>query len=116
MVNRVLKYGLVAVVCALPALLGTNPAHAISWGKKGDNGKVCRMLLGTHMHHGFSGVQSTKSAAKKAAIKRWSGFTAWEYGSAWGKFSLAQSKSFTCSKTERGEGWRCMVIAQPCKS
>lgn len=115
MVNRVLKYGLVAIVCALPALLGTTPANAISWGEKGSNGKVCRMLFGAHNHYGFSGRQSTKTAAKAAAIKRWSGFTAWEYGKAWGNFSLAQKKSFSCHKTNRG-GWRCRLVAQPCKS
>jgi hypothetical protein len=116
MVNRVVKYGLVAAVCILPTLFDSAPAKAVSWGKKMNNGKVCRVLLGTHMHHGFSGVQSTKAVARASAIKRWSGFTAWEYGKAWSNFSLARSKSFTCSKTERGEGWRCMVVAQPCKS
>ena len=115
MVNRVLKYGLVAVVCALPALLGTTPANAISWGEKGSNGKVCRVLIGTHNHYGLSGLQSTKAAAKAAAVKRWSGFTVWEYGKAWGKISLAQRKSFSCRKARRG-GWRCRFVAQACKS
>ena len=115
MVNRVLKYGLIAVVCALPALLDTTPAHAISWGKKMSNGKVCRVLFGTHNHYGHSGLKATKSAAKAAAIKRWSGFAAWEYGKAWGNFSLAQGKSFSCRKAQRG-GWRCRLTAQPCKS
>ncbi len=114
MVNRVLKYGLVAVVCALPALLEPTPAKAISWGEKGSNGKVCRVLLGTHNHHG-RGHGASKSAAKAAAVKRWSGFTVWEYGKAWGHYSLAQGKSVSCNKARRG-GWRCKVTAQPCKN
>jgi hypothetical protein len=114
MVNRVLKYGLIAVVCALPALLDTSPAHAISWGEKGSNGKVCRVLFGPHNHHG-RGSGATRSAAKAAAIKRWTGFTSWEYGKAWGNLALAQKKSMSCWKARRG-GWRCKVSAQPCKN
>jgi hypothetical protein len=75
------------------------------------NGKVCRVLIGTHNHYGFSGLYSTKAAA----VKRWSGFTVWEYGKVWGNYSLAQNKSFSCHKARRG-GWRCRFVAQPCKS
>ncbi len=116
MVNRVLKYGLIVAVCAMPALLDSTPANAISWGKKMSNGKVCRVLLGTHTHHGRSGVQATEKAAMSAAVKRWSRFTAWEYGSAWGDISLAQGMVFTCAKTTYGKAWRCLIVAQPCKS
>lgn len=114
MVNRVLKYGLAAAVCALPMLLETTPAQAISYGKTQANGKVCRELFGPHMHRGH-GSGATKAAAKAAAIKRWSGFTAWEYGKAWGNWSLAVKKSSSCKAGHRGK-YRCKVKAQPCKS
>ena len=115
MVNRVLKYGLIAAVCALPALFDATPANAISWGKKLSNGKTCRVLFGTHHHTGRGGVKATKSAATTAALDRWSRFSAWEYGKAWGNYALAQDKSITCRKVPRG-GYRCKVVAQPCKS
>jgi len=115
MVNPVLKYGLIAVVCAVPALFDATPANAISWGKKMSNGKVCRVLFGPHYHHGRSGVKATKAAARSAAVRRWSRFAAFEYGKAWGNYALAQDKSMSCSKAVRG-GYRCKVKAQPCKS
>ena len=115
MVNRVLKYGLVVAACALPALLGTTPANAISWGEKGRDGKVCRVLLVPHFHFGFGSVKSTKSAARSAAIKRWSSFATWEYGRAWGRYGLAKRRSVHCARSLLG-GWRCIAIGQPCRS
>jgi hypothetical protein len=72
-------------------------------------GKTC---MADHYHDG-SGTGRTKSAAQRAAIGAWADFTAWEYGNAWGRYSLAVSKSMSCSG---GRGnWSCSTSARPCR-
>lgn len=114
MVNRVLKYGLVAAVCVFSIPLATIPADAISWSKKGSDGKICRVLITPHFHVGIGGDRSSKRAARTDAVRRWKRFTVWEYGSAWGRVALAKHKSFACTRILGG--WRCLFTAQPCKS
>lgn len=114
MVNRVVKYGLIAVACALPALLAPEPASAISWAKRGSDGKVCRVLVAPHMHVGIGGDARSERAARAAAVRHWRNFTIWEYGRAWGNVSLARSKSLNCAHVLIG--WRCLFVAQPCRS
>jgi hypothetical protein len=85
----------------------TGVAGIHSWVKVGR--KTC---LVDHFHSG-SGSGKTRSLAERQAIQSWADFTAWEYGSTWGRYTLAASKKMTC---EQGNSWACFVEARPCKS
>lgn len=104
--------GVFAVAAALgqgvPAQAGeTGVASIHSWVRVG--GKTC---LVDHYHDG-SGSGSSRSAAQAAAIRSWAEFTTWEYGSSWGRYSLAVGKSMTC---DRGMGsWSCNTSARACR-
>ncbi|RTL63998.1 MAG: hypothetical protein EKK41_22250 [Hyphomicrobiales bacterium] len=71
-----------------------------------------RTCLVDHYHDG-SGSGPTRGAATAAAVSAWSGFTAWEYGSSWGRYGLARAKSVSCSRS--GSGWSCDISAIPCR-
>lgn len=71
-----------------------------------------RTCLVDHYHSG-SGSGPSKPAALRAAISAWSGFTAWEYGSSWGRYGIAISKSESCSRS--GGGWSCDISAIACR-
>jgi len=106
----------VAGACAL-AIVGllsgnaaaqeTGVASIHSWVKVGR--KTCML---DHYHDG-NGNGRTKAHAEKAAITSWTEFTAWEYGSPWGRYSNAVSKTMNCSQ-ESGT-WNCHVQARPCR-
>ncbi len=72
--------------------------------------KIC---FSDHSHTGSSGGQATRKQAEAAAIDSYQGFTAWEYGSVWGRFSLAANKTMDCSNS--GGSWSCVVEAYPCR-
>ena len=105
-----------AGVFALAALLApgahveaseTGVAGIHSWVRVG--GKTC---LVDHYHDG-SGSGSSRAAAQSAAIRAWAEFTAWEYGSSWGRYGLAVGKSMNC---DRGMGsWSCNTSARACR-
>ncbi|MEL7543397.1 MAG: hypothetical protein AAGJ70_06440 [Pseudomonadota bacterium] len=65
-----------------------------------------------HMHYG-SGSGPTKRTAKRSAIASWSGFTAFEYGNAYARFSNARFKRVRCGKSSGG--WSCSVEGNPCR-
>ena len=71
--------------------------------------KIC---MTEHEHFG-DGSMPTKRAAQQAAVQSWSGFTAFEYGSLWGRYALAVGKNLEC--TESGGRWVCKVRARPCR-
>jgi len=71
--------------------------------------KIC---MADHFHAGSSNGQPSRKAAEAAAIASWSSFTAWEYGSNWGHFKLAESKKVVC---ENAGGWACTIDARPCR-
>jgi hypothetical protein len=85
----------------------TGVASIHSWVKVGR--KTCML---DHFHDG-SGTGSTKKQAERAAIGAWTEFTAWEYGSPWGRYSIAVSKTMNCSQ-DTGS-WSCHVQARPCR-
>jgi hypothetical protein len=85
----------------------TGIAGIHSWVKVGH--KTC---FEDHYHSG-SGNGTTKAAAEKEAIQSWADFTAWEYGTTWGRYSLAVSKSMKCEKLDN---WSCYVEARPCRA
>jgi hypothetical protein len=107
------------LVCASAlVLLGTSwswPAHADetgvasihTWIRVGR--KTC---MADHFHDG-TGTARTRAGAHLAAIRAWSEFTAWEYGSSWGSYGLALSKSAKCARSS--SGWSCTVQARPCR-
>jgi len=74
-----------------------------------DGGRLC---MKDHFHSGY-GDGATKAAATNAAIKSWADFTAFEYGTAWARYSLAKSKSTKFTKAEKG--WSANVDARPCR-
>lgn len=71
-----------------------------------------RTCLVDHFHDG-AGSGSSKAEAMKAAIASWSDFTAWEYGTSWGRYAVARNKSANCSRTSMG--WNCNITAIPCR-
>lgn len=117
MVNRVVKYGLGAVLCIAPVLLAPRAADAtVSSEKRLSNGKVCRVIAVIPHHHlGIGSAYGSRAAARRSAIRRWSRFTAWEYGSEWGSYARAINKGVTCFPSLLEGGWRCVVAAQPCR-
>ncbi len=71
-----------------------------------------RVCMTEHFHDG-AGTGKTKKDAAHAAQRSWIDFTAFEYGSSWGSYKLAVSKTMDCS--EVGGEWSCMTTARPCK-
>lgn len=71
--------------------------------------KVC---MTEHEHYG-EGSMPTRRAAERAAIRSWSGFTAFEYGRPWGSYRLAAGKTMDCSSS--GGRWFCKTRARPCR-
>jgi hypothetical protein len=76
-------------------------------GRSGN--KICMV---DHFHSGSSAGKDTRKQAEIAAISDWAGFTGWEYGSHWGHWALAESKSMSC---QQAGGWSCTVEARPCR-
>ena len=66
-----------------------------------------------HSHVGTGKAQRTKKRAIRSAARDWSSFTAWEYGTDWGKWRYARSKYVSCDGP-RG-AIVCTVEARPCK-
>jgi hypothetical protein len=85
----------------------TGIAKIHPWVKIG--GKTCML---DHFHDG-GGNGPTRAQAERAAIRSWAAFTAWEYGDRWGRYSVAVSRSMTCS--QRSGSWSCAVKARPCR-
>lgn len=73
-----------------------------------EGGRLCQV---GHYHSG-GGTGKNRKAAELDAIKSWSSFTAFEYGSDWAHFSRAASKSMSCSGSGSVD---CNVEARPCK-
>ncbi len=114
MVKKVTKYGLAAAVTVMvPAFLFSDPALAISWGKRQPDGMVCRELLGKPHDHDGHGHGKTQSEALASAIRRWHWFTSFEYGKRWSDWGIARRKTAKCSIGRRG--WKCEVEGQPCR-
>ena len=76
---------------------------------KRSGNKIC---MADHFHSGSSAGRNSRKEAEAAAISDWAGFTAWEYGAAWGSFAMAESKTISCAPSS---GWGCTVEARPCR-
>jgi hypothetical protein len=105
----------------LQALLATGalvtPAAAQETGldaiheQRREGGRIC---MSSHFHFGSSSGLPSKKLAEAAAVRDWAGFTAFEYGLPWGRWSLAASKTLKCSNS--GGSWGCQAEARPCKA
>ena len=80
--------------------------HELRW----ERGKLC---MSEHAHVGSSSGLRTRKLALKEAKRDWAGFTAWEYGDAWGNFRIAGGKTGRCVKSR--DGWACDVGARACR-
>jgi hypothetical protein len=80
-----------------------------TWRETAREGGLCCMP--DHFHSG-TGSGGTKAAALANAAANWAGLVVFEYGSAFGRFSMAHAKSISCSN---GGGWSCTVEARPCR-
>ena len=93
------------VTAAIADDTGMSGMHA--WQKVGR--KTC---YADHAHTGSSNGQKSKKSAMAAAIKDWQEFTAFEYGTDWATFNIANAKGTSCS--QEASGWSCTVSARPC--
>lgn len=96
----------VVVPTALADVTGLASMHKL----RREAGRLC---MADHWHYGSSGVQSSKRAAQRTAIRSWQDFTDLEYGSTWARYSVARSKKMSCSASS--SGWSCDVEARPCR-
>jgi len=71
--------------------------------------KTC---MASHFHDG-SGTGKTQKDAEREAIRVWESFTLWEYGTPWGRWTLAESKKTTCSRDTQSV-FTCQVTSRPC--
>jgi len=110
-----MKIAVCAAAVALGSLAPTGVAQAQDAGLAGLHdwvrvgGKTC---MADHFHDG-SGNGPTRAAAQAAAIRAWVDFTAWEYGSRWGSYANALSKTVSCSGAPGN--YHCSVSARPCR-
>ena len=101
----------VAIVSTLASTSARGEGMAGMHAKKHVGGKVC---FARHTHTGSADRLPSQRAAKRAAIKDWSSFTAWEYGRSWASWRAAWGKDTSC---EQWKGrWSCVVTAYPCRS
>jgi len=86
----------------------TGIAEIHQWVKVGR--KTCML---DHFHDG-SGIGATRKQAEKAAITAWTEFTVWEYGTPWGRYTVAENRKMDCSR-QSASSWSCAVQARPCR-
>lgn len=105
----------IALTAVLAALMPA-AANADETGLAGIHDQAAakgrRICMTSHFHDG-SGQGGTRKEAEAKAAQAWIDFTAWEYGSTWGSFQVAEAKTMDCS--EAGGRWSCSTSARPCK-
>lgn len=109
----------IATAAALAAILGSSPLLAAKGqavtgidsihAKVRVGGKLC---FADHEHYGEA-ESATRGGAEAAARRKWSIFTADEYGTAWGNYAAAVAKTMNCSAV--GARWLCKTTARPCR-
>lgn len=91
------------------------PTNAVAGGLEFLHGKV---LIGgytcmkDHTHTGKGG-DLDRGVAMHKAMRDWSEFTGFEYGAAWGNYSIAAEKTMQCGMLR--DTWLCETVAVPCK-
>lgn len=101
--------GMVAIAWTAGTAFADDSGLAYSHDMRKEKGRTC---FSDHYHQG-GGSGGTRKAAEIDAIKSWSSFTDFEYGSVWARFSKAAGKGMSC--TQVSTGWDCQVEARPCK-
>jgi hypothetical protein len=86
----------------------TGLASMHTWRKVGK--KTCMV---DHYHNG-TGRGASRQAAEAGAIKDWSGFTAFEYGSPWADYRIAVAKEMNCTRTGDND-FSCSLSAMACR-
>ena len=95
-----------------PAVIPGSQAHAACRAQtfhdeRAEGGACC---FTEHSHAG-SGSGGSRAQATSSAIRAWEDFVYFEYGGSYDRWSVAHSKSVSCSN---GNGWSCSVEARPC--
>jgi hypothetical protein len=99
----------VIMLANVTAVFADDTGLAYSHTLRKERGKLC---MADHWHSG-SGEGRSKAAARTAAIRSWVGFTNFEYGTVWARFSRAASQ--TTRYTKAASGWSASVEARPCR-
>ena len=94
---------------SVTAALADDSGFASMHDLRREGGRTCQV---GHYHSG-GGSGRTRKLAEADAIKSWSSFTAFEYGTDWARFSKAASKRMSCSTSS--SGYDCNVEARACK-
>jgi len=97
-------------LATVPLAVADETGMATMHGLRKEAGKTC---MDDHWHYGSSNGMASRKAAEVDAIKSWSSFTDFEYGSNWARWGKAASKSMSCSPS--GGTWGCQIEARPCK-
>ena len=113
---KVLSSGIIATIFSFfisaPSIAGDTGVASMLHTLRGEKAMVC--MVG-HYHFGKSPrAFGSRAKAYKAAINHWVTFTASEYGSDWGSYNRAASRSTDCEKASRTT-WTCKVKARPCR-
>ena len=110
--SRFTKFA-VACACAtaasIPALANDTGFAASTHVLRHEGGRLCQV---DHFHGG-SGSGGTKGVALTYALKVYYDTTSDEYGTDWGHWDRAASKSVKYDKT--ADGWTASVLGRPCK-
>jgi hypothetical protein len=70
-----------------------------------------------HSHYGEGGPFRSRRVAERQAIKKWSEFTAFEYGAAWGSYGRSAGRRMECKTSVDGGTtyYVCGAHGRPCR-
>ena len=94
---------------AFPAM-ADDTGFAILHDLRREGGRTCFL---DHYHYGSSSGMPSRRTAEIDALKAWSTFVDFEYGSDWARVPRAASKSIRCENS--GGSWGCQIEARPCR-
>jgi hypothetical protein len=109
-VLRIVLVGALGVALAPALALADETGFADMHDHRREGNRTC---MTDHFHTGASTGRPTRKAAEIAAIQDWAGFTAFEYGSTWARYSIAGSREMRCEQD--GSAWSCTVSARACR-
>jgi len=76
-----------------------------------------QICMTDHWHYGEGGPFKDRRVAERQAMKRWSEFTAMEYGAAWGRFESSAGRRIDCKTSSDGGTtlYTCGAHGRPCR-
>ena len=106
---------LIGIGIAMPAVFSPVAADDTGLAKalhpmRYERGKLCMRF---HYHHGVGKEFKSRRGARASAARAWSAFVTAEYGSDWGRFRRAGSRTMRCQKA--AGIWQCNARARPCR-